>query len=106
MEERMLMAACLAHIRRAGGSLEKDWSIAQIAQRGAHEVLKKYQAHAHLPDNLTEAAFAASEDLRTPPPAAGLDWPATQAQAARVLPVVMRLLYVLGTLPAADEQKR
>jgi hypothetical protein len=102
MEERLLMAACLAHIKRADGSLEKDWSIAQIAQRGAHEVLKKYQAHALLPDQLTEDAFAASEDLRTQP-APGLDWPATQAQAERVLPVVMHLLYVLGTLPASDK---
>lgn len=98
MEERLLMAACLAHIKRADGSLEKDWSIAQIAQRGAHEVLRKYQAHALLPDQLTEVAFAASEDLRTQP-ALALDWPATQAQAARVLPIVMHLLYVLGTLP-------
>ncbi|MBO2009593.1 hypothetical protein [Hymenobacter negativus] len=97
MEERMLMAACLAHIKRADGTLEKDWSIAQIAQRGAYDVLKKYQAHAHLPDTLTEEAFAASEELRRQP-AVGLDWPATQAQAERVLPVVMRLLYVLSTL--------
>ncbi len=96
MEERMLMAACLAHIKRADGTLDKDWSIAQIAQRGAREVLRKYQAHAHLPDTLTEAAFAASEDLRAHP-GLSLDWPATQAQAERVLPVVMRLLYVLGT---------
>jgi hypothetical protein len=97
MEERLLMAACLAHIKRADGSLEKDWSVAQIAQREAYDVLKKYQVHAHLPDSLTEAAFAASEDLRARP-ATGLDWPATQAQAERVLPVVMRLLYVLDTL--------
>jgi len=100
MEERMLMAACLAHIKRADGTLEKDWSIAGIARRGAHEVLRKYQAHALLPDKLTEDAFAASEDLRTQP-AAALDWPATQAQAGRVLPVVMHLLYVLGTLSGA-----
>ena len=103
MEERMLMAACLAHIKRADGSLEKDWSVAQIAQRGAHDVLRKYQAHAHLPDKLTEDAFAASEDLRTHP-AVGLDWLATQAQAERVLPVVMRLLYVLGTLAGTTKE--
>ena len=102
MEERMLMAACLAHIKRADGSLEKDWSIAQIAQRGAHDVLKKYQAHAHLPDTLTEEAFAASEALRTHP-AVAMDWQATQAQAERVLPMVMRLLYVLGTLASSEK---
>jgi hypothetical protein len=97
MEERVLMAACLAHIKRADGSLAKDWDIAQTAQRSAHEVLKKYQAHAQLPDQLTEAAFGASEDLRTHP-ALSLDWPATQAQAERVLPVVMHLLYILENL--------
>ena len=98
MDERMLMAACLAHIKRADGTLDKDWSVAQIAHRGAREVLQKYQAHAHLPDQLTEQAFAASEDLRAHP-APVADWPAAQAQAERVLPVVMRLLYVLSTLP-------
>ena len=102
MEERMLMAACLAHIKRADGSLEKDWSIAQIAQRSTHDVLKNYQAHVHLPDTLTEEAFAASEDLRTHP-AVAMDWQATQAQAERVLPVVMRLLYVLGTLASSEK---
>jgi hypothetical protein len=102
MEERMLMAACLAHIKRADGSLEKDWSVAQIAQRGAREALKKYQAHPLLPDKLTEEAFAASEDLRTQSDLEH-DWSATQAQAERVLPVVMRLLYVLGTLPKPEE---
>ncbi|MBF9143495.1 hypothetical protein [Hymenobacter properus] len=105
MEERLLMAACLAHIKRADGTLDKDWSIAHIAQRGASEVLRKHQAHPYLPDQLTEDAFAASEDLRTRPGAA-LDWPATQAQAARVLPVVMRLLYVLSTLPDAGSPAR
>jgi hypothetical protein len=98
MEERLLLAACLAHIRRADGSLEKDWSVAQTAQRGAREVLKKYQAHPCLPDGLTEAAFAASEDLRAHPGVA-LTWAATQAQAVRVLPVAMQLLYVLNTQP-------
>ena len=97
------MAACLGHIKRADGSLEKDWSIAEIAWRGAYDVLRKYQAHAYLPDKLMEEAFAASEDLRTRL-ALALDWPATQAQAERVLPVVMRLLYVVGTLPKTDEQ--
>lgn len=98
MEERVLLAACLAHLKRADGSLEKDWSIAQIAWRGAHDLLKKNLAHAQLPDQLTELAFAASEDLRASSPGS-LDWPATQAQAVRVLPVVMQLLYVLNALP-------
>ena len=65
-------------------------------------MLKKYQAHAHLPDKLTEEAFAASEDLRIHP-AVAMDWQATQAQAERVLPVVMRLLYVLGTLASSEK---
>jgi hypothetical protein len=98
MEERVLLAACLAHLKRADGSLDKDWSIAHIAWRGAHDLLRKHLAHAQLPDQLTELAFAASEDLRTGPPSPH-DWPATQAQAERVLPVVMRLLYVLEGLP-------
>jgi hypothetical protein len=97
-EERVLMAACLAHIKRADGSLDKDWSVAEIAWRGAHDLLKKYLAYAHLPDKLTEDLFEASEDLRTRSSPSGRDWVATQAQAERVLPVVMRLLYVIPKL--------
>ena len=96
----MLLAACLAHIKRADGSQEKDWSIARTAWRESQDILKKYQAHSHLPDALTEAAFAASEDLRTPA-ASGPSWPAAQAQAERVLPVVQRVLYMMGSLPGS-----
>ena len=105
MEERVLLAACLAHIKRADGSQAKDWSIAQTAWRASSEILKKYQAHSDLPDGLTEAAFAASEDLRTSA-ASGYNWPAAQAQAERVLPVVQQVLYTVATLPDTANKQR
>ncbi|GAA4369309.1 hypothetical protein GCM10023185_42840 [Hymenobacter saemangeumensis] len=95
-EERLFLAACLAHIKRADGSLAKDWSLAETARRGADDLLKRYLASPTLPDQLTEQAYRASEDLRTSP-ADSHNWPATQAQAERVLPVAMRVLYVLST---------
>jgi hypothetical protein len=94
-EERLFLAACLAHLKRADGSQAKDWSLAENAHRGALELLRKYLASPLLPDALTERAYAALEDLRRDTPQER-DWPTTQAQAERVLPVVIQLLYVLA----------
>jgi|GEM_PF-7085994 len=95
-EERLFLAACLAHIKRADGSQAKDWSLAETARRGAADLLKKYLASPVLPDTLTERAYVALEDLRANP-VAERDWPATQDQAERVLPIVIQLLYVLAS---------
>jgi len=95
-EERLFLAACLAHIKRADGSQAKDWSLAETAHRGASDLLKKYLASPLVPDTLTERIYAALEILRTNTPAER-EWHATQAQAERVLPVVIQLLYVLAS---------
>ncbi|GAB3876046.1 hypothetical protein GCM10028824_33010 [Hymenobacter segetis] len=95
-EERLFLGACLAHLKRADGSQANDWSLAETARRGAAELLTTYLASPRLPDALTERAHAALEDLRLGTPE-DRDWPATQAQAERVLPVAMQLLYVLAT---------
>ncbi|HEX8330819.1 MAG TPA: hypothetical protein VF629_25025 [Hymenobacter sp.] len=95
-EERVFLAACLAHIKRADGSQAKDWFLADTARRGAAELLRKYLASPLLSDVLTERAHAAMEDLRkTAPYPQG--WLATQSQAERVLPVAIQLLYVLAS---------
>lgn len=93
-EERLFLAACLAHIKRADGSQAKDWSLSETAHRGASDVLRKYWASPLLPDTLTERAYTVLEDLRTDTPDER-NWHASQAQAERVLPVVIQLLYVL-----------
>ena len=95
-EERVFLAACLAHIKRADGSQAKDWCLADTARRGATELLRKYLASPLLSDGLTERAYAALEDVRTDTIDAR-DWPATQYQAERVLPVAIQLLYVLAS---------
>jgi hypothetical protein len=94
-EERLFLAACLAHLNRADGSQAKDWSLAETAHRGASDLLRKYLASPVLPDPLTERVYEALEDLRRAP-TEERDWSATQAQAARVLPMVIQLLYVLA----------
>ena len=96
-EERLFLAACLAHIKRADGSQAKDWSLAETAHRGASDLLRKYLASPLLTDVLTERAYGALEDLRTDTPEAR-HWHASQAQAERVLPVVIQLLYVLASV--------
>jgi hypothetical protein len=93
-EERLFLAACLAHIKRADGSQAKDWSLAETAHRGASDLLRKHLTSLLLPDALIERAYDALEDLRTDTPAAR-NWHASQVQAERVLPVVIQLLYVL-----------
>jgi hypothetical protein len=95
-EERVFLAACLAHLKRADGSQPKDWCLADTARRGAAELLRKHLASPRLADGLTERAYAALEDLRTNP-VEERDWSATQAQAERVLPVAMQLLLVLAS---------
>jgi hypothetical protein len=95
-EERVFLAACLAHIKRADGSQAKDWCLADTARRGATELLRRYLASPLLSDELTERAYAALEDMRTDA-VDEQDWPATQSQAERVLPVVIQLLCVLAS---------
>ncbi|GAB3862341.1 hypothetical protein GCM10028822_42920 [Hymenobacter terrigena] len=96
-EERLFLAACLAHLKRADGSQAKDWCLAETAHRGARELLHQYLTSPQLPDTLTEWAHAALEDLRRNSPRER-DWLTTQAQAKRVLPVAMQLLYVLAAV--------
>lgn len=100
-EERLFLAACLAYLKRADGSQGRDWSLAETARRGAADLLRKYLASSLLPDTLTERVYAALEDLRSNP-AGERDWPATLAQAERVLPVAIHLLYVLQQEPLAS----
>jgi hypothetical protein len=95
IEERLFLGACLAHLKRADGGQAKDWSLAETAHRSAAELLTKYLASPRLPDALTDRAHAALEDLRAGTPE-DRNWPATQAQAERVLPVAMQVLYVLA----------
>jgi hypothetical protein len=101
MNRRVRLAAYLAHTRRADGSWLADWTVARLASREAHYVLRKHLAHAELPQKLTEAAHVASEDLRTNTLVTA-SWTAVQAQLLRVLPVVQRLLRTLADLEKAS----
>lgn len=94
-EERLFLGACLAHLKRADGGQAKDWCLAETALRGAAELLTKYLASPRLSDALTDRAHAGLEDLRAGT-SEGRDWLATQAQAERVLPIAMQVLYVLA----------
>jgi hypothetical protein len=95
MNNRLLLAAYLAHVRRADGSWPSDWTFARLAINQARRVLRQHLTDARLPHSLTIKAYAASEDLRASAPVA-TDWPKTQAQVVRVLPVVQRLLRTLA----------
>lgn len=97
MNRRVRVAAYLAHTRRADGSWVADWKVARLAVHEARWVLRRYVAHAGLSQELTEAAHAASEDVRTYA-AVTADWAEVQAQVLRVLPVVQLLLRTLAAI--------
>ena len=94
MEVRTRIATYLVRIGRADGSRQEDWDVAQVAYLTARHLLKKHLPNPDFSEELTMAIHAASEDLRR---CSALlhDWPATQAQAERVLPVVLRVLQQL-----------
>jgi hypothetical protein len=100
MNQRVRLAAYLAHTRRADGSWVADWTVARLAVLAARQVLRQHLAHADFPQDLTEAAHAASEDVRQAASVTA-DWQQVQAQVVRVLPVVQRLLRTLDTLKKA-----
>ena len=71
--------------------------MARLAVLAASNTLRQYLAHANLPQELTEAAHAASEDVRRAASVTA-NWQQVQAQVLRVIPVVQRLLHTLATL--------
>ena len=95
-----MVAGYLAHLKRADGSLSKDWAMARLAWATARDVLKKHVADVRLPEDLTVAAHEALEDVRRND-SIRLEWAAAQAQAQRVLPVVLRVLTVLAETPSS-----
>jgi hypothetical protein len=70
-EERLFLAACLAHLKRADGSHAKDWSLAETAHRGALELLRKYLASPLLSDALTEGPTWPWKTCAGPAPSSG-----------------------------------
>ena len=99
MHERLILAVGLLHTQRADGTRAKDWAIARLTWSTARQVLHKHLPSVQLPDELTEAAHAASEDLRASA-LAGRDWAAVAAQARRIIPVAQRVLRTLAETPA------
>ncbi|RZK32443.1 MAG: hypothetical protein EOO63_01370 [Hymenobacter sp.] len=95
MNRRIKLAAYLAHIRRADGSWLADWTVARLAVAEARQVLRKHLTNIWLPQDLTEAAHAASEDVRTFAAVTG-DWKQVKGQVLRVVPVVQRILRTLA----------
>ena len=95
MERRVRLAAYLAHTRRADGSWVADWTVARLAVREARRVLRKHLTSALLPHDLTVAAYAASEELRTSALVTA-EWELVQEQVLRVVPIVQRLLRTLA----------
>ena len=99
MHERLILAVGLLYIQRAAGTQSKDWAIARLTWLTANQVLHKHLPSTQLPDELTTAIHAASEDLR----ASALpsrDWTAIAAQAQRVIPVAQRVLRTLAEVEA------
>ncbi|MGI4883716.1 MAG: hypothetical protein ACRYFR_02010 [Janthinobacterium lividum] len=100
MKESVLLAYCLEHLEQADGNQAHDWAVARLATARAQQVLRRHLVSPRLPNWLTVAAHAASEELRA---AAARDWRATTrpdwrtaaAQARRVVPVALRVLAAL-----------